>query len=465
MKISDFSYRLFSFFLCKNAIHAPPGIISWIQINLGDWTLFIPQNTHYKNIQSSEFNITLFIGDVFHLNEQNLEESEGHYIAFLFDQTECSLKIFRNKNSHIGIYYFEKSETTFICSDFLWAHSNLPLPWTLDSSSIEDFFECGLITNGKTLFTNVQQLPFQKQILCQKNSLQILSEPSISLDRKIFEDPANIYEFLIERIQIWLRHCRFHSIALSGGADSRLIFAALYSTKDIHHMPIHSRLHPNLTELQDADFVIAQSICKKIGLEHKVQKAQTHPSAYLSQDPPAKPPVFSALYGGEYLGGEVLNLISRNAHTKNSNSSVFANSIHLLAQSFTCDFYGGAWFPVFAHHNLTLTPFWDSKIIQFFLSIEAENIKNYNLYNQILKNLPKELLSFPFQSQLTDYHPHWQMPSPPLLNPKSLSSSEVKINPNIYDFIQNKGHKNDSVFKNRIHTFQSLLQTFKIIGA
>lgn len=462
MKKVDFHHRLFSFFLCKKTYSPPHAVSHWTPFQIGDWLLFISPENPYRLLNLNDDTTCVYIGEIFELNKNDPFKTEGHYIAFVFDSKKQSLTIFRNKNSPIGIYYSENTDDTCFWGDFQWGHSNLNFDWSLDSSSLEDFFDFGLITNGKTLFSNIKQLPFQKYIKYQNNSLRLISESSLTLDSKVIESPSSIYEFLIARIQIWLNDCHFNSIALSGGADSRMIFAALNNFKDKSKIKVHSRIHPQLSEEQDADFVIAKNICQTIGLPHSGQKARSHPSAYLSQDLPADPPIFSALYGGEYLGGEVINLIAKNALSENSNSPIFANCIHLLAQAFTCDFYGGAWFPVFAHHNLTLTPFWDSQIIQLLLSIETENIKDYRLYNEVLDHLPTALRTFPYQSQLTDYYPNRPKPPAPLLNPKFVSSPEMSRNREIYDLIPEKYHKIESTHKGRFNAFESLVMNFKI---
>jgi hypothetical protein len=265
----------------------------------------------------------------------------------------------------------------------------------------------------------------------------------------------------MKRISLWLEHTRFNSIALSGGADSRMIFSALIHNKPSKKILIYSRLHPDLNEKQDADVLISKNICFQLGFEHRVQKATEMPSAYLSQEAPALAPIFSGLYGGEYLGGEITQLLAENSLYLDKTNGLLENAIKLLAQSFTCDIYDGAWSPIYSHHNLTLTPFWDSSILQLLFNLPSEKVQKYKLYNNLFDFLPEPLLSEPLQSQLTDYYPLRSQATLPLINPKSLVSLKRPIHSAIYDFLPAKVNVKSIGFEKRLTVFQSLLHQFK----
>jgi hypothetical protein len=181
---------------------------------------------------------------------------------------------------------------------------------------------------------------------------------------------------------------------------------------------LHSRCHPQLTPEQDADVVIARRAAEVIGRNHSVQFSQHFPAAYLSQEAPAVPPVLSGLYGGELLGGELLQLMAF-SHLRIDGESSFSEAVSACAQMFVCDFYGGAWSVCSSHHSLTLTPYWDSYFVAALLQTPTSMIKDYSLLANMYEHLPSQLRELPFVSILTDYHPKWIKPLPGT-NPKIL---------------------------------------------
>lgn len=207
-------------------------------------------------------------------------------------------------------------------------------------------------------------------------------------------------------------------MAVSGGADSRMLFATIQAHSIVKEFSVHSRCHPQLDPAEDADVLVAKMAAASIGRPHQVQRSQGIPSAYLSQELPAQPPILSGLYGGELLGGEILKLMSPES-TQPLDELAFAKNITDCAQMFLCDFYGGAWNLCSTHHNLTITPYWDSYFISALLQTPTSIIQDYSLVSKMYQSLPLNLRSLPFVSILADYHPQWKKPLPGR-NPKSL---------------------------------------------
>ena len=125
---------------------------------------------------------------------------------------------------------------------------------------------------------------------------------------------------------------------------------------------------------------------------------------------------------------------------------------------FICDFYGGAWSLCSAHHNLTLTPYWDSYFVASLLQTPTYVIKKYSLMAQMYEHLPSPLRELPFVSILTDYHPKWKKPFPGA-NPKTLPGKP--LNPVLpSSWLPYKKQLSDEVYTQRAMTLWFYFKAF-----
>jgi len=181
-----------------------------------------------------------------------------------------------------------------------------------------------------------------------------------------------------------------------------------------------------------------------------VQSSAGRPTEYLNQSHPALPPIFSGLYGGEFLGGEFLKMgtlrfldeIQRDAvkkHYANSHcvakilSSADAEvsfndnvplKIAIVSQASISNFYNGSWFNMCSHHNLTLTPFWDSHFLMAILQQPADSLRNYTLYRKIFNFIPESLQEIPLNSEIQSHYP--ELPAMAEgLNPKNVRTPSI----------------------------------------
>lgn len=460
MSSSSFSKKIFTFFVCQplNRTFSPS---DWKNFRLGKWDVFFPQDCPVSQINNSEKSC-IFIGYIFSLNTLDLETTDGLYIGISLDHKTGRLTIFRNANSHLGIFYSMISGSPVFWGDYSWGKDHLPYNRSIDQNSIHDLLTHGTIGADKTFYTSVKKFPFRQKATLIDDKLLFVDQTPIVIEKDLHRSSKNFYDFVLHRLGLWIRHIPFKSIALSGGADSRLIAAALKEHKPSDLISVHSRLHPRLNTENDADVFIAKQICHYLDIPHEVQSAISEPSAYLSQDGPAKTPILSGLYGGEYLGGEAFYLIKN--HSNNfETSNLFSSRLEIIANSFSCDIYGGAWFATFFHHNLTVTPFLDSYIVEHLLSISDKFIINYNLYNQLLQHLPKALKDMPLQSQMTEYHTQGWQTDGRLINPKSIPLDSPALPTSLEAFVPRDIDQTTESFLNRKKTLYLLLKFFKEI--
>ncbi len=419
---SSFKKKLFDFVLARDFVFQPTDDLS-ASVLFGDWRLdYSPLSTLSREL-TSEGKVFYFLGDVFELNKVSPKDSIGHYVGIEFDSNEKTICIFRSRNSFLGLYYHAFKDGPVFWGNFSRAKDFLdPL---VDPQKIDSFFEEGLISDGNTLFKGIRQVAFQKRVSVKKGVVLEESEPVLLADSPVNRSAAQFLDFTMDRFQQWFKHCSYNSVAVSGGADSRLLCATLQKFPAHRDVTLHSRCHPKLLPEQDADVLIAKRIAAILQKGHDVQRSQQFPSAYLSQEFPAVPPIMSGLYGGELLGGELLQLVS-NVRIKKDQENAFAHAVEASAQMFLCDFYGGAWSVCSAHHNLTLTPFWDSYFIAAMLQTPTSVIKGYSLLSKMYEHLPANLKELPFVSIFTDYQPQWKKPLPGV-NPKSINGDLVNI--------------------------------------
>lgn len=416
--------HLFNFYLSKEK--APPSNFSTHPaiFSLGPWTLTLSNEMSLKSWPRKSAKKIFYIGTIFEFDFNKPEHSIGHYLAFEFDPETSTLLIFRSRNSPLGVYYSKKSVAVW--GDCSWLKESTEI----NEDALSDFKKTGLISHGNTLYKDVFQLPFQKQLsIKDDNSFVLLNEDSLQHDISLLQKPKSLCKFVLWRISEWLSHCQFHSLALSGGLDSRFIYAALKITRLPQDVTIHTRTHPHLDSSKNADVLLSQQMAAHLKRPHHLQSVTNSPFSYLGQEPPARFPIFSGLYGGEWLGGEILNWVSDDSLDKDREDS-FSQLLSLTAQMFTCDFYEGAWAHCHLHHNLAITPFWDSHLMALLLNTPTDIIKQYRLYKEIFKELPDFFKTTPTVSLLAHYYPEWDLPLPGL-NPKTIpwsSSPTLDLN-------------------------------------
>lgn len=451
---SAFTAKLFDFVLTKkDALKTHQGLLGVVSFGL--WTMHYSTLTPLTKHAAAEGVEYYFLGTVFELDVLTPRNSIGHYLGIEYDSKNENIRVFRSRNSFLGVYYSFLNKVPFFWGNF--SRTQQIIDPVVDPHKIEKFFADGIISDGDTLFLGVRQLGFQKQAVVREGLVEETTEPSLKTDSPVNLSAAQFLDFTMERFAQWFKYCPYQSVAVSGGADSRLLFATLNRYPVEKEFTLHSRCHPQLKPEQDADVIIAKEATAMIGRKHLVQLSEGFPSAYLSQETPAVPPVLSGLYGGELLGGELLQLVSKSRIKKEEEGS-YAEAISTSGQMFVCDFYGGAWSVCSSHHNLTITPYWDSYFIAALLQTPASVIKNYSLMAKMYESLPSQFKEMPFISIFTHYHPHWRKPYSGS-NPKSLVRiHEESVLPGAW--LKNKKQLSDEVYTLRAQALWFYFKAF-----
>lgn len=425
---AQFSHQIFDFAFLKGSIEnsltsAFPASEYDIHHPTMGGSLFISKADKFQKKTDALGNEYFFIGDVFCFDDLQLDKSDGHFVGIRCDGTKGTYTFFRNRNSHIGLYYAGDHLGSAVFSTLFRTQKKLQPFYgkELSAEALDDYFQHGFVTFGQTPFQRIKQLPFRKQLQLKSYEYSYVSEPEVSLVDDVLVSPKAFFDFFQERMELWLRKASFNSIAISGGIDSRFLIACWLSKNVSRETKLYSRLHPSLAEDQDLDVLVAKKIAALTHLPHGIQKPSSLPSAFLSQEPPCRPAVLSGLYGGEYLGGEFLNLVSLEKwDQKLAGTGIFAETVmsrrktnpldddvqlklEILAQSSFCRVYDASWGAIAVHHNLTLTPFWDSYFIEALSRMPAVQLQNYSLYRQLYSYLPRPVREIPLHSQMNHY--------------------------------------------------------------
>jgi len=399
-------------------------VADYTDVVLGDDAhLFISKNDPWQKMTTADGSEIYFIGDVFYLDKHAPEKTDGHFVAIQSKPGVAGFKIFRNRNSHIGVYYAEDARHRVVFSALYRTQRKLraPMGISLDGEALEDFFDFGFVTFGKTPFRQIAQLPFRRQLRWAPTGFSVATEEAVPIVEEVLANPRAMFDFFQERFAIWLRQASFRSIAVSGGLDSRFILSCLVESGLQRDITLHSRLHPLLDERDDRDVFLAKQAAAITGYPHAIQPARDMPTAFLSQEAPSRPTVLSGLYGGEYVGGDFLALISLAPVEKTSSDSQFATRVRarretvaleddvelkmeILAQSSMCSLYDGAWVGIAVHHNLTLSPFLDTYCLEVISRLRAEQLRGYAVYRGMYEYFPEALRAIPLNSQIQIYH-------------------------------------------------------------
>ncbi len=155
----------------------------------------------------------------------------GSYCIVIFDHKEKSLSIYLDDNSVIPIYYKQVSSSLFIS----WNIFHLSQVKKTDSKvNYENLFSWILIGgrgfNDETRYTDIKRLEpgsnlkfLDKKIIIKKNDPFKFIPSSLNEDQLL----ENCHNSIIKACDTRLKNENNFALGLSGGIDSRLVFAAL----------------------------------------------------------------------------------------------------------------------------------------------------------------------------------------------------------------------------------------------
>lgn len=222
--------------------------------------------------------------------------------------------------------------------------------------------------------------------------------------------------------------------ALSGGADTRLIMAILAKANMplLQSLRIYTRIHPQLNEDNDRDVAIAKKLCALYGVDLKVEHTLTYDCAFLRPLTPVTGKILSGLFGGELLGGHLLQILpfsqndlincTRYSQFKELYFSVVdqfnhshSNELQIagrlaLSSLMSAIYSAPTWLYPLQALQVSVTPFLDERFLRALFSIDSRLLSNYGLYKQILINRCPEALEIPINNIMAHSPPRIQMP-------------------------------------------------------
>ncbi|NQZ18044.1 MAG: hypothetical protein HRT44_02125 [Bdellovibrionales bacterium] len=247
------------------------------------------------------------------------------------------------------------------------------------------------------------------------------SRKSVSLDQ--------IYISLEAALDKIISSKQCDALAISGGADSRLIMSILNKNhrSELEKLYIYNRRHISLEEDTDVDTVLSKKICERLGLKLNLEVSQRFSGSYLHPEGRSENKVLSGLWGGELLGGylvddrlfsfeellvntesELASFVKTHFEKESQSSNILCMMYNLLRWSnYTAYYQSLPWLRPRANEARTVTPFLDEGFLKALFSIKSEDLSNYQLYKKLLNKHCAELLDIPINNpsfkELYDY--------------------------------------------------------------
>jgi hypothetical protein len=288
------------------------------------------------------------------------------------------------------------------------------LIWTLNERAVFDFLYLGFVSPGENFFSDSNH--------SSKYELEFLTTEDKNIEHFI-QQIYDTLELAVDRI-VSTQDC--NSFALSGGVDTRLIlhFLAKNHQNFLKNTYIYTRYHPLLGPNNDSDCIVVQRLEKKMNLKINYEPASEWASSYLNVCN-EKSYALSGLWGGELLGGQVLNkllfsfsdflpLIGKsdladwifNNNKNLTDQHVYQNNefqLHsqlLMQSSVTAFYYSVTWLDPMRALNVSRTPFLDPDFLKKIYTCPRAFLKDYNIYRHIIKNFLGDLATVPFSNPM-----------------------------------------------------------------
>jgi hypothetical protein len=282
----------------------------------------------------------------------------------------------------------------------------------INTSAILDFLEFGLLAPGDDFFYPDQTLRLVK--LDTKN--------------KVLDPEKELYESLIQSVGEILESDVCDSIALSGGADSRLILSILidHFPESLDQLKVYCRYHPQLGPAGDRDSVIVSLLSQQLGFDVVFESPDLHPQAYLFPSDSSQKTCLSGVFGGELLGGALFDnpIFSDEELYSGRRLSRFSQSITenfhdleafktheleiryktLIHSPLSAFYESPSWILPNLFQQYSKTPFINEKFLKILFSCRGEIYKDYSLYVSLLQRFCSKYLFVPINNLVVESH-------------------------------------------------------------
>lgn len=287
------------------------------------------------------------------------------------------------------------------------------MSFVLNKKAIHDFLHLGYIKPNDTFFSTSGPEDYKPLKFVEAEVKNI--EEHLSL----------IYSSLEQAIDKIIESRCCSSFAISGGVDSRLILHFLIKNHRtfLDNSFIYTRYHPDLGLNQDRDCLIVQLLQKKFDLKINYESATGYASSYLKLNDEKHKLVLTGLWGGELLGGQVINnvLFSYKEFMEQQNQSDLVAwildknkdilnyseykkmefQLHvqlLMSSSFTAFYRARTWLNPMMPLKVCRTPFLNEDFLRLVKQSPWEWLQNYKLYRLLFTKYLGKIASLPFSN-------------------------------------------------------------------
>jgi hypothetical protein len=282
----------------------------------------------------------------------------------------------------------------------------------IDRYAVNDFIQYGVVTPGHD-FVKVRSS-------VRSDHIDILDIDAKTPQLKI--DINKIYSIIEENVHRIVTSRSIDSFALSGGADSRLIFGILYRNHLSHLKKLHvyTRIHPQLSADKDRDCIIASLLCQKFGIYLHKEFSQYSQAYVRIQDYQKYRNPLCGLWGTELIGGaifrellfadDVVNqtdednylidfLKQSGLRSENINRNMFYAHFQLLSKSNYTAFYKmPTWLNPGKAMQHARSPFFDIRLAIELSRIDAKQLNKSMLYEEIFSKKLSEYVEIPINN-------------------------------------------------------------------
>ena len=361
---------------------------------------------------------------------------DGHFCLCCYDRHHHEIILLNDSSGQHPIYFIENDDGFFFSSEYQIITSLSDFDQSINFQSIFEIFEYGMVLENRTLINGLRSLPYASEYRWKSpkdNSQRVYYHWDVSTNYKITIEKAadEIFSLMRRRMVERIEDGRITDLPLTGGYDTRFLLGLI--PKHLWgKFKWHTNCSPYLDENQDRDVIIAKMLSEAFGLSHRIIHPCASENAYVEDGKlfyeKLRPMAewfninghFSGYIRGK-LGGQDgifsgaaskrLRYISKKkrAHIKNcriivneyrcgNNKLLFYYLNNICTFLNTADpLNSGKWvYPPSFFLQSIRTPFQDSSLLRYLLSLPPEYLKNGNVFLLIFQRHNPELFTVPF---------------------------------------------------------------------
>lgn len=237
---------------------------------------FVIDSNNLSSINSKLYGFALFEGNLisnFNITEDMELNGVGTYVHVR--KTLNNIEIYQDFNGSYGLFVFRKDNYFAISNSFTYLVEYLKDDYklTLNKDFAASFFVSGLCSfiYSQTLVNEIEMMPRHYKLKIDLDTKTLVydeidyMEATLSIDSQEGIDTLDQWhENWVEFIRYLKSNTDYISVDLSGGFDSRIVFALVLSSNiDLNRIKVNSRTDNNGPHKED--YEIASSIAQSFG--------------------------------------------------------------------------------------------------------------------------------------------------------------------------------------------------------